>query len=93
MHKQVSFGYELMVVRAGSQALYAAMSLSIFEVIHNFKKTEKKKKKEEVLVREGVRGRGGAEWTGSIFDGSSKTPSPDVSFYVLPTSLASGTSH
>ena len=45
MHKQVSFGYELMVVRAGSQALYAAMSLSIFEVIHNFKKTVKKKKK------------------------------------------------
>ena len=91
MHKQVSFGYELTVVRAGSQALYAAMSLSIFEVIHNFKKAVKKKK--EVLVREGVRGRGGAEWTGSIFDGSSKTPSPDVSFYVLPTSLASGTSH
>lgn len=66
------------------------LHLKLFIISKNCKK---KKEEEGILVREGIRGRGVAEWTGSIFHGSSTTPSPDVSSHVLPTSLASGTSH
>lgn len=75
MCEQVRFGHRLMVVGAGNKAHYVTVSISLFEIIHNFKKIEKKG-----LAGKGRRGRGGAEWTGSIFDGPSKTPRPDVSF-------------
>lgn len=42
MCEQVRFGHRLMVVGAGNKAHYVTVSISLFEIIHNFKKIEKK---------------------------------------------------
>ena len=75
MCEQVRFGHRLMVVGAVTRLI---MLLCLFLCLKLVIVSKKLKKKG--LAGKGRRGRGGAEWTGSISDGPSKTLRPDVSF-------------